>query len=45
MACKPFKDVLPKGCGETLADEIENRLVDHVAKFLGTDGGDDEADD
>lgn len=46
MDCKPFKDVLPKGCGETLADEIENRLVDHVARFLGTDGyDDDEADD
>ena len=45
MEHKAFKDVLPKGCGETLADEIENRLVDHVAKFLGTDGGDDEADD
>ena len=46
MEHKAFKDVLPKGCGEALADEIENRLVDHVAKFLGTDGGDDdEADD
>ena len=45
MEHKAFKEVLPKGCGEALADEIENRLVDHVAKFLGTDGGDDEADD
>lgn len=29
---KPFKDLLPKGCGQGLADAIEDRLVEHVAK-------------
>lgn len=30
---KAFKDVLPKGCGQGLADAIEDRLVEHVAKW------------
>jgi hypothetical protein len=30
MGHRLFKDVLPKGCGETLADEIENRLLECV---------------
>lgn len=30
---KPFKDVLPKGCGQNLADAIEDRLVELVAKM------------
>lgn len=29
---KHFKEVLPKGCGESMADEIENRLLDLIAK-------------
>jgi hypothetical protein len=29
-AHKLFKEVLPKGCGEAMADEIENRLVEKV---------------
>lgn len=32
-AHRQFREVLPKGCGESMADEIENRLIEHVAKF------------
>lgn len=32
MAYKTFKEVLPKGCGDNVADAIENRLIDHIAK-------------
>lgn len=32
---KSFKEVLPKGCGQNIADAIEDRLVEHVAK-MGT---------
>lgn len=42
MAHKPFKDVLPKGCGESMADEIENRLIEHIAKYSAAE---DEAED
>jgi hypothetical protein len=27
---KLFKEILPKGCGEAMADEIENRLIERV---------------
>ena len=29
MSYKQFKEVLPKGCGESMADEIEKRLEEH----------------
>lgn len=29
---KQFKEVLPKGCGQGVADAIEDRLIDHIAK-------------
>lgn len=29
---KPFKEVLPRGCGQAIADAIEDRLIDHIAK-------------
>ena len=32
MAYKTFKEVLPKGCGDNVADQIENRLIEHIAK-------------
>lgn len=31
-AFKPFREVLPKGCGQAIADAIEDRLVELVAK-------------
>lgn len=37
IECKPFKDVLPKGCGEELCSAIEERLLDHMAKMPGDD--------
>ncbi len=33
MAHKRFKEVLPNGFGETLTDLMEDRLVEHVAKY------------
>ncbi len=39
---KHFKEVLPKGCGESMADEIENRLIDLIAKQSAVEA---EADD
>ena len=30
MSYKQFKEVLPKGCGESMADEIEKRLEEHI---------------
>lgn len=42
---KPFKDVLPKGCGEVLADEIENRLMDLVAKSAAIGPDEEEYED
>lgn len=32
-AFKPFREVLPKGCGQAIADAIEDRLVQLVAKI------------
>ena len=39
-AHKLFKEVLPKGCGEAMADEIENRLIEK-AKYDEADESDD----
>ncbi|TWT65641.1 hypothetical protein [Crateriforma conspicua] len=36
MAHKAFREVLPKGFGQTLTDQMEDRLVEHVAKFSQT---------
>lgn len=30
---KPFKDKLPKGCGQKIADAIEDLVLDHSTKF------------
>lgn len=38
MEHKQFKDVLPKGCGDAMADEIENRLIEHISKAIGIEG-------
>lgn len=40
--CRDFREVLPKGCGETLADEIINRLDDHIMKATAATGDEGE---
>jgi hypothetical protein len=44
--CRDFREVLPKGCGEQLADEIINRLDDHImrATAAAEDEGEPEGD-
>jgi hypothetical protein len=44
MAHQMFKDVLPKGCGEAMADEIENRICDYTIKFVPRDEPGDEVE-
>lgn len=31
--CQHLKELLPQGCGEKLADELENRFLEFVAKY------------
>lgn len=50
--CKSFREVLPKGCGQAIADAIEDRLIELVAKCCtpsaseqAGENADDEDDD
>jgi hypothetical protein len=45
MAYKSFKEVLPKGCGESMADEIEKKLEDHIRDWTRNQPDETEASD
>lgn len=38
-AYQPFFKMLPDGCGQKMADIIEEKLIDHIAKFPEPDSG------
>jgi hypothetical protein len=45
MAHKSFQQVLPKGCGETMAEEIENRLESYIRDWTASQTTEDEGID